>query len=110
MVVEEALDNAHVEKAFEAFLKRSKLALTLLSELKVNVKSDELTNVLLGDKDIGAAFLKLALGYFTELLHIGRESAAHGFFKRAHLGLIPAEHDFERRGRFRLPLAQVVQV
>ena len=48
-VIEEALDDEHVDHPGKAFLEGGELAFALLAELEVDVKSDELFDVGLCD-------------------------------------------------------------
>ena len=61
LVIEEALYHQHVNNTGESFLKRGKLAFTLLDKLEINVESDELLHVVGCDEDLGAILFQFDL-------------------------------------------------
>ena len=67
MVVEQALNYGHVDDTGEAFLEGSKLSLTLLLELELDVESNELLYIVQSDHYVGSAFLQLMLSGCSEL-------------------------------------------
>lgn len=87
------------------------MTFALLPKLEVDVQSNELMNVLLGDHDIGSIFFEFDRFDLAKLLHIGSECPAeHVLHSALALDIVPVKHLFERLCDFWLPLPQVVQI
>ena len=89
IVIEKALDKAHLEQTLEAFLEGSQLALALLLEGPLDIEPDKLLDVGLVDRDIGTTFLELVLDDSAKTFHISCKSAGYGFFHLTIFGFIP---------------------
>ena len=76
LIVEETLDNEHVDDTGEALLETGQLTLTLFPKLEINVHPNELFGILLCDGDIRATLLQLYLINRPKLLHVHSESSA----------------------------------
>ena len=111
LIVEQALDEAHIKQSFEAFAERSELSFALLDELEIDVQANELGCGLLGHLDVYATWLELFRFYISICLNIDCKSAAQYIFHcSTHFCVVPVEHLLEALRRFRLPLTQIVQV